>query len=133
MARKRNLNICKVRPDRFRDMTADQLINVWKRLGASAPAHRKVNQKVKALVVALAVAKNQHKRGAKPPHGEWRVSAAEQAREYNQQADRLISEIYDLQQKAGCVLPENEFVARDAERQGDVNVARKLRRKAIIR
>lgn len=103
-------------------------MNVWKRLGASAPAHRKINQKVKALVVARAVAKQQEERENRgTPTGNTPGAG------YRAQADRLTREIYDLQQKAGCTLPENEFVARDAERQGDTNTARKLRRKAIIR
>lgn len=128
MARKRNLNICKVRPDRFRDMTPDQLMNVWKRLGASAPAARKINQKVKALVVALAVAKQQEERESRGA-----IVGNSGSDSYHAQADRLTNEIYELQQKAGCKLPENELVARDAERSDKPNEARRLRRKAIIR
>lgn len=121
MARKRRtLNICKLRPDRFRDMTSDQLMKIWGRLGASAPTKRKFEGNVKALVVALAVAKDQRRRGA-------------DSSSYEKQSERLIQEIYETQQKAGCALPENELVARDAERADQSNTARKLRRKAIIR
>jgi hypothetical protein len=50
-------DVCKVRPERFRRMSADQLMKVWARLGASAPARRESISLVKGIVSNLAAAK----------------------------------------------------------------------------
>ncbi len=51
-------NLCKIRPKRFRAMSADQLMKIWARLGASAPTHRRANQIIKGIVSNLAAAKS---------------------------------------------------------------------------
>lgn len=43
------------------------------------------------------------------------------------EADRTEREIWDLQAKAGCEIAGEELVARDAEREGEPDVAAKLR------
>lgn len=102
-------------------MSATGLMNVWKRLGDAAPTHRKLFQKIKALVVARSVSKT--------------VSDRDIRDGYLKQADRLEKEIYALQFKAGCKLKDTEIVARDLEYEGDYHRANIIRgrRKAIIR
>lgn len=51
------LDACKVKPDRFRRLSADQLMKVWGRLGAGAPSRTEVNSLVKGIVSNLAAAK----------------------------------------------------------------------------
>lgn len=61
MAKRRRLpklDVCKIRPKRFRAMSADQLMKVWVRLGASAPSRTKANSLVKGIVSNLAAAKS---------------------------------------------------------------------------
>lgn len=60
MARRRlpKLNACKVRPERFHRMTEEQLMNVWSRLGASAPSRTEINSLLKGLVSNLAAMKS---------------------------------------------------------------------------
>lgn len=129
MARRKlpKIDLCRLRPERFRDMSSDQLMSVWARLGMSAPAHRKVNQKIKALVVAHSVAKTIR---AKPDSDGYGNSSAES---YERQAERLEREIWDMQAKAGCKISGDETVARDAERVGDKRAAARIRKKPIIR
>jgi hypothetical protein len=61
MAKRRKVprpQLCKLKPRRFRAMSADQLMNIWARLGASAPGHSRVNSMIKGLVSNLAAAKS---------------------------------------------------------------------------
>lgn len=51
------LDACKVKPERFRRLSADQLMKVWGRLGASAPSRTRINSLVKGIVSNLAAAK----------------------------------------------------------------------------
>lgn len=124
MARRRypKIDICKLHPERFRDMSPTQLMNVWARLGASAPAHPRVIQKIKGLVSNLAAAKSPPKDGHY--YGGYKMIAS-----------RLERELWDMQAKAGCKLPESELVARDADRSEPPRpeVAARLRKKARIR
>lgn len=52
------LDVCKIHPKRFRRMSPDQLMNVWARLGASAPSRTNANSLVKGIVSNLAAAKS---------------------------------------------------------------------------
>ncbi len=52
------LDVCKIHPKRFRLMSPDQLMNVWARLGASAPSRTNANSLVKGIVSNLAAAKS---------------------------------------------------------------------------
>lgn len=61
MAKRRKVpkpQLCKLKPRRFRAMSADQLMNIWARLGASAPGKSRVNAMIKGLVSNLAAAKS---------------------------------------------------------------------------
>ena len=109
-------------------MTPDQLMNVWKRLGASAPSHRKINQRIKGLVSNLAAAKTSLSIYANDP-----TQRSHAFKIYNDGVERTIQEIWDMQAKAGCKIPDHEVVARDADRSQQPDRARRLRRKAIIR
>lgn len=52
---------------------------------------------------------------------------------YRGEAERVERKIWDAQAKAGCKIRGDELVARDADREGRSDVARRLRKKAIIR
>jgi len=130
MARRKlpKFDLCKLRPDRFRSMSDDQLMRVWARLGASAPSHKKLHQTIKALVSNLAAAKSSQRMYANDPEQRkqsWSI--------YTHNLARYEQEIYDMQAKAGCKIPGDEQVARDAEREGRPRDAARLRRKAHIR
>lgn len=52
------LDPCKVNLKRLRKLSADQLMNVWSRLGASAPSRTTANSLLKGIVSNLAAAKS---------------------------------------------------------------------------
>lgn len=60
MARRRlpKIDPCKVNLKRLRRLSSDALMNVWARLGASAPSRTRVNSLLKGIVSNYAAAKS---------------------------------------------------------------------------
>lgn len=69
MSRRRlpKLDPCKVNLKRLRKLSPDALMNVWARLGASAPSRTKVNSLLKGIVSNYAAAKSSGRTYANDP------------------------------------------------------------------
>lgn len=98
MARRRlpKLDPCKVNLKRLRKLSPDALMNVWVRLGSSAPSRTKVNSLLKGIVSNLAAAKFSAKYHAGNP-----TQVRRSQRVYLGITRRLESEFRTLQAK-GC-------------------------------
>jgi hypothetical protein len=126
------VDLCKINTARLRTLTAGQLQKAIKKIGHSFEFPRRlakndprrVNEALARFAYALQNAKGLPF-GTGEERAKWRAGYAKDAEHYERK-------IWDMQAKAGCKIPGEELVARDAEREGrkeDAAQARAQRRR----
>jgi hypothetical protein len=130
---KPEIDICRVRTDRLRDMNGKQLEKVAYRVGRLFEIPKKqVGETKPRWLLAKFIADLRASRSKNisqmatidPAPWEKKHRSMEDTHEakmavfYREEADRVERKIWDMQQKRGCNLPAREHAARDAAREG---------------